>query len=352
MTKTQAPDSAYHTVEAAFRVADSARLVGRFRLGSGVHIAQGSVMRSIDDSVTIGDSTWLLENSVLIGMPEFPVKIGGKTVFGHKCLVLGAAIGNFCEIGNGTIFLPGSKVGNFCIFGEGTLVTADQVIPDESVAVGRPARVIRKLTTEDRAMIARMRGQNLSLAPSEEHVVNFDPKGGADMGKLYPYGDKHPVIGATAFIYDTAEINGDVIIGEGSVIGAGVRIIGDSHGPVRIGNNVQILENTVLHLLPDNQLIIEDDVVIGPGCIIHGTTIGSGSVIEPGAIVCDYSTLGRNTLVTTGSLVKQRSIFADNDIVEGFPAKKVGQSTARLAQPPWTFREWNKTQNETQIEDN
>jgi carbonic anhydrase/acetyltransferase-like protein (isoleucine patch superfamily) len=54
-------------------------------------------------------------------------------------------------------------------------------------------------------------------------------------------------------------------VGERTIIGAGVKIIGDSHGPVRIGNDVQILENTVLHLLPDNDLIIDDGVIIGPG---------------------------------------------------------------------------------------
>ena len=95
------------------------------------------------------------------------------------------------------------------------------------------------------------------------------------------------------------------MIGENSVIGSGVRIIGNSHGPVRIGSNVHILENSVLHLLPDNMLIVEDNVTIGPGCIIHGTTIGTGSIIESGSIVCDYSRLGKNTLVKSGTLVKQ-----------------------------------------------
>ena len=86
-------------------------------------------------------------------------------------------------------------------------------------------------------------------------------------------------------MFDSAEITGDVVIGENSLIGAGVKIIGDSHGPVRVGSRVQILENTVLHLLPDNELIIDDNAVIGPGAMIHGCHIGRGSVVEPGAIV-------------------------------------------------------------------
>ena len=80
------------------------------------------------------------------------------------------------------------------------------------------------------------------------------------MGQLYEYRGIVPTIAASAALFPTAEITGDVVVGERTIIGAGVKIIGDSHGPVRIGNDVQILENTVLHLLPDNDLIIDDGV--------------------------------------------------------------------------------------------
>ena len=109
------------------------------------------------------------------------------------------------------------------------------------------------------------------------------------MGRLYAYRDKTPQVADTAVLFDSAEITGDVVVGEGSIIGAGVRIIGDSHGPVRIGARVQILENTVLHLLPDNELVVEDDVVIGPGAMIHGCHIEAGSVVEPAAIISSHT---------------------------------------------------------------
>ena len=320
------------------RIDDSARVIGKTCLGSGAYIAQGTMVRSENDSVILGNKTWALENSVLIGTESTPLKVGSKTVFGHKCIVIGAEIGDMCEIGNGTIFLPGSKVGDMCIFGEGTLIPEEVEIPDESVVVGRPGRVIRKLTDDDRAMIRRMRGGDISIDPLGENVVDNDMKESDIMGKLYTVNGKYPQVSESAYIFDTAEINGDVKIGDGSVIASGVRIIGNTHGPVIIGDNVQILENTVLHLLPDNQLIIEDDVTIGPGCIIHGTSIGRGSVIESGAIVCDYSKLGSNTLVKSGSLVKQRSEFGGNEILEGFPAKSVGKNESALERPEWAIK--------------
>lgn len=322
----------------SLRKADSAKVYGTIHHGENVVIAQGTILRSEDESIQIGGRSMLLENSVMIGTQKHPLKVGRKTVFGHRCVAIGATIGDLCEIGNSTIFLPGSKVGNMCIFGEGTIVAAGAKIPDGSVVVGRPGRVIRSLKQEDREMIARMRGGNISLPEDRVTVSKGPTKGEDEMGKLYPHGDKMPRVDETATVYDTAEITGDVVIGKHSLIGAGVRIIGDSHGPVIIGDHVHILENSVLHLLPDNQLIIGDHVTIGPACMIHGTTIGAGSVIESGAIVCDNSVLGENTLVCSGSLIKQRSVFSNDQILEGFPAKIVGKNEKPLRRPDWAFR--------------
>ena len=221
-----------------------------------------------------------------------------------------------------------------CIFGEGTLVPKNMVIPSGCVVVGRPARIIRRLNDQDKAMIKRMRGGDVSLSAYEEEIIEGE---NTSMGKLYHYKDKYPQLADSVYLYDSAELTGDIIIGDKSIIGSGVRIIGDSHGPVRIGKNVHILENSVLHLLPDNELIIKDNVTIGPGCIIHGCTIGENSIIESGAIISDYSSLGKNTLVRSGSLVKQRSIFSDNLILQGFPAKEVGSLDQLQERPAWSF---------------
>ena len=106
---------------------------------------------------------------------------------------------------------------------------------------------------------------------------------------------------------------------------------------MRIGNDVQILENTVLHLLPDNDLILDDGVIVGPGAMIHGCRIGAGSVVEPGAIVCDDSVLGAGCVVRAGAVVKQRSHFAAGTEIDGFPAVEVGRLERRPDRPAWAF---------------
>lgn len=319
------------------RIDASCRLIGKIRLGDGAYIAQGAVLRSACDSLTLGHDSWVLENCVLIGTKDHPLRVGRKTVFGHKCLAIGGTIGDLCEIGNGVMLLPGSVVGDQCIFGEGTLIEPDQIIPDRSVVVGRPGRVIRRLTEQDEAMIKRMRSDDIRLHDFQETIIQLPESTGNHMARLYPFAEKYPKIHPSAILYDSCEITGDVEIGEGSVIASGVRIIGNAHGPVRIGNHVQIMENTVLHLLPDNQLIIHDHVSIGPGCIIHGTTIGAHTVIEAGAIVCDYSILGEHVLVKAGSLIKQQLQVSDHAVMEGFPAKNIGQHT-KEQKPAWAIR--------------
>jgi carbonic anhydrase/acetyltransferase-like protein (isoleucine patch superfamily) len=173
-----------------------------------------------------------------------------------------------------------------------------------------------------------------SLAPLDSGT---DDQGGL-MGRLYEFRGTWPTVAKSATLFDSAELTGDIVVGADSVIGAGVKILGDSHGPVRIGPRVQILENTVLHLLPDNELIIEDDVVIGPGAMIHGCHLGAGTVVEPGAIVCDWSVLGEECVVRAGAVVKQRSKFEARSVIDGFPARSVGMGRGRPDLPTWALQ--------------
>jgi carbonic anhydrase/acetyltransferase-like protein (isoleucine patch superfamily) len=158
------------------------------------------------------------------------------------------------------------------------------------------------------------------------------------MGQLYEYRGIVPTIADSAVLFPTAELTGDVVVGERTIIGAGVKIIGDSHGPVRIGRDVQILENAVLHLLPDNDLVIDDGVIVGPGAMIHGCRLGAGTLVEPGAIVCDGSVLGAGCVVRAGAVVRQRSRFGAGTEIDGWPATDVGRVDAPPSPPSWALR--------------
>jgi carbonic anhydrase/acetyltransferase-like protein (isoleucine patch superfamily) len=305
------------------QIAGSAVLIGAARLGDGSLVAQGTVVRSHGAGVEVDTGSAVLENSVVIGNSTIPTTVGRRTVFGHRGLVVGATVGDLCEIGNASILMPGARLGDRVFLGEGTLVPTGMSLPDDVVAVGRPARIVRTASADDRARLVGLRGGDLSIPPRTAMTV--EPQETNGMGQLYAYRGIVPTIAASATLFPTAELTGDVVVGERTIIGAGVKIIGDSHGPVRIGDDVQILENTVLHLLPDNDLIIDDGVIVGPGAMIHGCRIGAGSVIEPGAIVCDHSELGAGCVVRAGAVVKQRSRFGAGVEIDGFPAVPVGR---------------------------
>ena len=98
---------------------------------------------------------------------------------------------------------------------------------------------------------------------------------------------------------------------------------------------MQILENTVLHLLPDNELVVDDGAIVGPGAMIHGCHIGARSIVEPGAIVCDGVNIGVGCIVRAGAVVKQRAQFGDGREVDGFPATDIGPTEAVV--PVWAL---------------
>jgi carbonic anhydrase/acetyltransferase-like protein (isoleucine patch superfamily) len=325
------------SAESGPMIAATAVVLGVTIMGERTLLAQGAVIRSYGHGVKIGTGSAILENSVVVGDQSTPTRIGRRSVFGHRCTVVGATVGDLCEIGNASILMPGSHLGDRVFLAEGTLVPAGASLPSDSVAVGRPARIIRSASEEDMRRLAGLRDGDLSI-PARTAITVETSQEINSMGQLYEYRGILPRVAESAVLFPTAEITGDVVVGERTIIGAGVKIIGDSHGPVRIGNDVQILENTVLHLLPDNDLIIHDGVIIGPGAMIHGCRIGARSVIEPGAIVCDHAVIGPRSVVRAGAVVKQRSAFPAEADLDGFPAMEVGQIVGSPQIPSWAFQ--------------
>ncbi|WP_434347011.1 gamma carbonic anhydrase family protein [Myxococcus virescens] len=324
---------------AHFSLSSSARVLGTLHLGPGANIAQGAVVRSHEGAVRLGAGSAVLENGVIIGLPQQPVTVGERTFLDHRSVVIGAEVGALCNVGGGSILMPGARIGTRCLLAEGTLIPAGTVVPDDSVVVGRPGRILRRTTADDLERLRKRRGGSLDLPGQPLTAFSArDRAEDAPMGQLYTFRDKHPLVHPTATLFSSAEVTGDVIIGPGCIIGPGVKILGDGNGPVRIGAGVQVLANTVLHRLSDHTLTLEDGAIIGPGCTVHGSHVGANTVVEPGAILCDGTRLGRGSFVGAGSLVKQGSAFADGAHIEGFPATQTGTLASLPPVPRWALR--------------
>ncbi len=141
---------------------------------------------------------------------------------------------------------------------------------------------------------------------------------------LYEFEGKRPTIGAGSFVPDSADVVGDVVIGEKCFIGVGARIRGD-YGTIVIGNATSVQENVVIHAREGDRTVVGDNVQLGHGCILHNCTVRDNAVIGVGAIVSDYATVGDWAIVAEGAVV--RGEIPDGAVAVGIPAKVVGRVT-------------------------
>ncbi len=150
---------------------------------------------------------------------------------------------------------------------------------------------------------------------------------------LYEFEGKRPQIGKTSFVPDSADIIGDVVIGEGCFVGVGARIRGD-YGRIRIGDRTSVQENVVIHAREGDQTVVGSNVQLGHGCILHNCTVKDNAVIGVGAILTDFSVVGDWAIVGEGAVV--RGEVPDGKIAVGVPAKVIGEVTEKHKQE-WQY---------------
>jgi carbonic anhydrase/acetyltransferase-like protein (isoleucine patch superfamily) len=135
-------------------IAPTAVLVGRVIVHADAGIWFGVVARGDNEAITIGARSNVQENTVLHTDMGFPLTIGEGCTIGHKAMLHGCTIGDNTLIGMGATVLNGARIGKNCLIGAGALITEGKEIPDGSLVVGAPGKVIRAL---DEAAIERLR---------------------------------------------------------------------------------------------------------------------------------------------------------------------------------------------------
>jgi carbonic anhydrase/acetyltransferase-like protein (isoleucine patch superfamily) len=137
------PDGAYY-------IAPGAILIGRIRLLRNASIWFGAVLRGDNDWITVGEESNVQDNAVIHADAGQPVVLGRGVTVGHHAIVHSATVGDHSLIGMGATLLNRSRVGSYCVIGAGALVPEDREFADGSLAVGAPARLVRKLDEEQR----------------------------------------------------------------------------------------------------------------------------------------------------------------------------------------------------------
>ena len=142
---------------------------------------------------------------------------------------------------------------------------------------------------------------------------------------LYEFEGRRPTIHPTAFVPDSADVIGDVVIGAACFVGVGARLRGD-YGRIRIGERTSVQENVVIHAREDGETVVGRNVQLGHGCILHNCTVRDNAVIGLGAILTDFSVVGDWAIVGEGAVV--RGEVPDGKIAVGVPARILGDVTA------------------------
>lgn len=135
-------------------IAPSASVIGRVRLGRNASIWWNTVVRADNDVISIGANSNVQDGCVLHADPGFPLTVEDNVTIGHMVMLHGCTIGEGSLVGIGSIILNGTKIGKNCLIGANTLIGENKEIPDGSMVLGSPGRVVKQLTAEQQAKIA------------------------------------------------------------------------------------------------------------------------------------------------------------------------------------------------------
>ncbi len=152
-------------------IAPNATVIGDVTLHPGASVWFGAVVRGDNDPITIGRDTNIQDGSVLHSDPGEPLTIGAGVTVGHMVMLHSCEIGDNCLIGIGSVILGRARIGNNCLIGANTLITEGKVIPDSSLVMGQPGKVVRQLEP----------GQVEALKASAAHYVQNWRRYAADL---------------------------------------------------------------------------------------------------------------------------------------------------------------------------
>ena len=139
---------------------------------------------------------------------------------------------------------------------------------------------------------------------------------------IYELGDHVPKIDASAWVAESAQVIGRVALGEAASIWYGAVLRGDNDW-ITVGKRSNVQDGSMLHTDLGWPLTLGDDVTVGHQVMLHGCTVGDGSLIGIQAVVLNAARIGRNCLVGAGAIVTEGKEFPDNSLIIGAPAKVV-----------------------------
>ena len=134
-------------------VAPSADVIGSVVMHEKSSVWFNCVLRADNEPITIGENSNIQDGSILHVDDNYPINIEANVTVGHKVMLHGCAIGEGTLIGMNAVILNGAQIGKNCLIGANALVTENMVIPDGSMVLGSPAKVVKELDEKTQTML-------------------------------------------------------------------------------------------------------------------------------------------------------------------------------------------------------
>lgn len=141
------------TIDESCFVAPSADLIGAVEMAANASVWFNCVLRADNEPIKIGENSNVQDGSVLHVDPGCPINIAANVTIGHKVMLHGCSIGENTLIGMNAVVLNGAKIGRNCVIGANALVTENMEIPDGSMVLGSPAKVVKELDEQHIKML-------------------------------------------------------------------------------------------------------------------------------------------------------------------------------------------------------
>ena len=141
------------TISSTSFIAPSANIIGNVDIADNASVWFNVVIRADMDKVTIAENSNIQDGSILHVDEGFPIRIDRNVTVGHKVMLHGCTIGEGSLIGMNAVVLNGASIGKHCLVGANALVTENMVIPDGSLVMGSPAKIVKELDDKTQRMI-------------------------------------------------------------------------------------------------------------------------------------------------------------------------------------------------------
>jgi len=156
-------DAALET-EGDWWVAETAVVIGKVLLKHNASVWWHAVLRGDNERITVGEGSNVQDASVLHTDMGYPLTIGANVTVGHKVMLHGCTIGDGSLVGINAVVLNGARIGRNCLIGAGALIPEGKEIPDHSLVMGTPGKVVRELSSEQAELLRH---------GAEHYVENF-----------------------------------------------------------------------------------------------------------------------------------------------------------------------------------